>query len=121
MDKMEINGEVWVKESDISQSAQIAEKTDGMEYCVIRTYSAGVHIGYVKERDGKEIELINSRRIFNWRGACSLSQVAMDGVDVDNSKIAMVVPKIILTECIEIIPTTEKAKKIIEGAEEWKK
>lgn len=106
---------------DSIQSTQLAEELDGMKYCVIRTYSAGVHIGYVKRCDGQEIELIKSRRLHYWDGACSLSQVAIDGVDESNSRIAMELPEIILTDCIEIIPCSEKSEKFFKGAKVWKK
>lgn len=91
------------------------------DYVIVRTYSAGVHAGYLKSRDGKEVILTNSRRIWYWDGAASLSQLALEGVNKpENCKFAVVLPEIILTEAIEIIPCTEKAKLCIEGIKEWK-
>ena len=101
----------------------VAPKVDGMKYCVVRTYSAGVHIGYVKEfgvKHPQHIELVNSRRLYYWSGACSLSQVAMDGVN-DSSKIAIAIPSIELTDVIEVISCSEKAAEFFKGAKEWKK
>ena len=118
MREMEINGEQWVLKSE-SSSHLMSESFEDMEYCVVRTYSAGVHIGYVKERNGKEITLVNSRRLYSWSGACSLSQVAVDGVDTGKSKVAMVIPSILLTECIEVIPATSTASNCIQGAPVW--
>ena len=43
------------------------------DYIIIRTYSAGVHAGYLESRDGKEVTLKNSRRPWCWDGAASLS------------------------------------------------
>jgi hypothetical protein len=94
-----------------------------MKYCVIRTYSAGVHIGYVAELGEKRPQharLLNSRRLHYWEGACSLSQVAMDGVDEDESRIAVEVPEIELTDVIEVITCSTKAKEFFIGAKEWK-
>jgi len=88
---------------------------------LVRTYSAGVHFGIVKKRKGKETTLVNARRLWSWKGACSLSQVAMDGVDYAQSKISVVVPEITLTEVIELIPMSKKAAKDMMGAESWKK
>lgn len=89
--------------------------------CVFRTYSAGVHVGELASRDGKECVVKNARRIWYWAGACSLSQLAVDGSkEIDKCKIAMAVPEILLTEVIEIIPMSEKAIEIIMGAKEWK-
>ena len=103
-----------------------AEKLDGMQYCVIRSYGAGVFCGYLKEKvseaNGINVDLVNSRRIYYWSGACSISQLAVDGLqDIDNSKIAMVVPVQTVANVIEIIPMTEKASKQIQGATAWKR
>lgn len=94
---------------------------DGMEYCIVRTYSAGVFAGYVEKREGKEITIRKVRRIWYWDGANSLSQLAVDGtLKPENCKFACEVDTIIVTEAIEIIPCTEKARKSIMEVEEWK-
>ena len=101
----------------------LAKEVDGLRYCVVRTYSAGVHIGYVKEFGTKQpqyAKLIDSRRLHYWSGAASLSQVAIDGVN-DSSRIAMELPEIELTDVIEVIPCTEKAETFFKGAPIWKK
>ena len=97
-------------------------KVDGMEYCIIRTYSAGVFAGYVKEREGKEAVIVKSRGIWYWKGACGLSQLATDGTNEPNScKFTVEVPLREVMEVIEIIPCTEKARKSIQGVAIWKK
>lgn len=106
-----------------ADSNKLAEDLDGMKYCVIRTYSAGVHIGYVKEfgvKQPQHVKLINSRRLHYWNGAASLSQVAIEGVD-NTSRIAITLPEIELTDVIEVIPCSEKAAEFFKGAKEWKK
>lgn len=70
---------------------------------IIRTYSAGVHVGTLKSRKGKEVVLQNARRIWSWAGAFTLNAVATKGVDRKNSRITTPVPEIILTEAIEVI------------------
>jgi len=87
---------------------------------LVRTYSAGVHFGTLESREGKEVVLKNARRLWSWKGACSLSQVAMDGVDLTNSKISVLVPHIELTEGIEIIPMSKAAGQAMMGADAWK-
>ncbi len=109
--------------ADVTQPAQ---EVDGMKYCVIRSYGAGVFCGYVKEQksdvNGVNVVLINSRRIFYWSGACSLSQIAVDGSnDIDNCKIAVVVPEQFIANVIEVIPMSAKAESNIKGAKFWKK
>ena len=89
--------------------------------CIIRTYSAGVHYGTIKPRDGKEVLLKNAIRIWYWSGAASLSQMSVDGVnDPDKCKFSVPGAEILLTEAIEIIPCTEKAIKNIESVKPWK-
>lgn len=113
METININGEEYVKKSELDNV--MAEKVDGLPYVCIRTYSAGVHCGYLKERDGKEVELVNARRIWKWSGAFTLSELAVNGVEKPGEcKFSCIVPRIYLTEAIEIIPMTSKAKKSIE-------
>lgn len=98
-----------------------AKQKDGMDYCIIRTYSAGVFAGYVKERIGKEVTIIDARRIWRWSGASSLSQLAVDGPQrPEYCKFPVEVPEIIVTECIEILQCTEIARKKIGEVEIWK-
>lgn len=81
-------------------------------YVVVRTHSAGVHVGELLERNGKEVLLGNARRIYEWHGAFTLHAVASQGVAA-NSRISVVVPSILLTEAIEIIGTTERGEKCL--------
>jgi hypothetical protein len=88
---------------------------------IIRTYSAGVHYGEIAEKDGKEVILKNSRRLWYWVTAnkgISLSEVANGGI-AENSKICEAVPLIWL-EAIEIIICSEEAIKSIEGKNDYK-
>ena len=88
---------------------------------IVRTYSAGVHYGTLAERDGKEVLLENTRRIWYWDGAASLSQLALEGTRKPGScKFSVALEAIILTEAIEIIPCTEKAVASIEGVRVWR-
>jgi len=75
---------------------------------IVRTYSAGVHFGKLVSHKGKEVILRDARRIWQWSGAFTLSAVATKGVD-SNSKLSVVVPSILLTEAIEIIPCNKEA------------
>lgn len=119
VNEIEINGVTYVPKDSVHQ---MAPTLDGMEYCMVRTYSAGVFAGYIESRDGKEAVLRNARRIWRWAGAMELCQLATEGTnDPKNCKFPAPVNKVVLTEVIEIIPITEEAKKSIEGAPVWKK
>lgn len=115
LEKIELNGVPYIREDLIPSE----EKPDG-DYVVVRTYSAGVHAGYLHSREGKEVTLKNTRRLWYWKGAATLSQVAGKGIsDISECKFPAAIDEITLTECIEVIPCTKKAKKIIEGAPAW--
>lgn len=91
-------------------------------YCMVRTYSAGVFAGTVKERNGKEITLADARRIWYWDGAASLSQLATMGTSKpQNCKFPVAVPEVLLTEAIEIIPISSIAEASIKGVPAWNK
>jgi hypothetical protein len=93
--------------------------TKKREAVLIRTYSAGVHFGYLVERNGKEVQLADARRIWSWQGANTLHEIATGGVG-KGSKVSVTVGSITLLEAIEIIPCTPAAVKVLEAAE-WGK
>ena len=97
-----------------------AVKLENMEYCIVRTYSAGVFAGYVESRNGQEVVMRNARRIWYWDGAATLSQLAVDGTSKPaNCKFPVAVDREELLQAIEILNCTEKAKKSIEGVQIW--
>lgn len=85
------------------------------KYCVVRTYSAGVHVGVLAQRAGKEVLLYDARRVWNWQGRNTLHEIAAAGVG-KGSKVSEPVESILLTEAIEIIPTTESGEANLRAA-----
>jgi hypothetical protein len=107
----------YIREDSIYAPAQ---KLDDMDYVILRTYSAGVHAGYLKERNGKEGTLLHSRRIWYWEGAASLSQLSQEGSKLpDQCKFPCEIPKLELTEIIEVIYCSEMARKFIQELPAW--
>jgi hypothetical protein len=91
------------------------------QYVIVRTYSAGVFAGYLESRNGQDGVMIDSRGLWYWDGACSLSQLAVDGTTKpENCKFTVVVPRRELTQIIEIIPCTKKAEDSIKAVDVWK-
>lgn len=118
MDTITINGEEYIKASEANVPA---ETLDGMEYCMVRTESAGVFAGYLEEKRDNEVTLRKARRIWYWAGAASLSQLATDGTSKpDECKFPCEVDTVILLGVVEIIPMTEKAKRSIKAVKVWK-
>lgn len=85
------------------------------KYVIVRTYSAGVHVGVLKSCDGTEAVLTDARRIWKWVGANTLSEISLRGVG-DGSRVSDAVAEITLTQAIEIIPTTAAAEANLRGA-----
>lgn len=76
--------------------------------CIVRTYSAGVHIGDVVYVDGMECKLKNALRLWKWEGGgLSLSAVANNGIKGGRLNRT---GEVYLTNCIEFIPTTKEAE-----------
>lgn len=92
------------------------------KYCIIRSDRAGVFAGTVAEHESQSVVLKDVRCLWYWDGAASISQLAVDGTTApDNCKFTMPVETLALFDVIEIIPTTDKARGIIEGIKIWKR
>jgi len=117
-DTITINGIEYVRKDSVLHAT---ESMDGLPYKIVRTYSAGVFAGFIKSRAGKEVVMLNVRRLWYWAGAASLSQLAIDGTSKPNEcKFPAEVSQVVLTEAIEVLDVTEKAKKSIEGVSVWR-
>jgi hypothetical protein len=100
--------------------------TNGLKMCLIRSYGAGVFFGYVKkqtaELNGVNVELLRAKRIHYWDGACSLTQLSLEGTKLpQNCRITEAVDFQFIANVIEIIPLTEKAFQNLDGVKPWKK
>jgi hypothetical protein len=92
------------------------------KYYIVRGDRSGVFAGNIKERNGQEVTMANVRRLWYWEGACSISQLALDGTaNPTDCKFTVTVDEITILDAIEITPCTNKAKKSIRGVAEWKK
>lgn len=80
---------------------------------IVRTQNAGVHFGYLVGKSPTDVKLINSRRIWRWFGAFTLSEISQAGLDISRSKVAVSVPEIELNQWIEIIPCSPEAEQIL--------
>lgn len=116
-EELVINGTTYVPKG--SESVALAKPNiKGLEYCIIRTYSAGVWAGWI---DTKKIslcqEVFEARRLWRFWSEFTLSALAKEGMKKGKekeNKYAMPVERVILTQIIEVIPCTEKAMKQIQ-------
>lgn len=91
------------------------------KYVIVRADRAGVFAGVLKEKNGNEVILTDCRRIWYWKGAASISQLAIDGTSKPKEcQFPEAVREICVIGVIEIIPTTEKAEKSIREVPIWK-
>jgi hypothetical protein len=89
------------------------------KYVVVRTYSAGVHVGKLESRSSKEVVLSDARRIWSWTGALSLHEIAQ-GEFGNNSRISCAVSEIELTEAIEIITCSPEGENNLRSYPAWR-
>jgi hypothetical protein len=109
----------YVRKDQISEKAEL--NSAGLEYKIVRTNSAGVFAGYLKSLKGKQAVILNSRRLWRWAGALTLSELAEQGTSKPSDcKFSCVVSEETLTEAIEILSVSKKGQKSIQGVQEWK-
>ena len=90
-------------------------------HCIVRTESAGVFAGTVREMESSLAIVTDARRIWYWSGAATLSQLAIDGTsNPAGCKFPEPVPEVLLNAVIEVIPTSVAARESIEGVPVWR-
>lgn len=90
-------------------------------YVLIRSANSGVHFGRLGKKERDEVTLLDSRRVWSWAGACSLSQMAVAGVKKpEECRFSVVVPKIMVLGVCEIIPLSADAINNLYEVAEWK-
>ncbi len=94
--------------------------SDVLKYVIVRTLTAGVFAGELASRNGEEVELVNARRLWYWKGAASLSQLAVSGTSKPKDcKFPVAVPRVVLTQAIEILDVTAEGRASIEAVPVW--
>jgi len=92
-------------------------------YVIIRCHDAGVHAGeFVAHPADRTVVLKNSRRLWYWSGAASLSELAVYGAkNVGACKFGVLnTAPIQLLEACEIIVCQDAAKDMIVACPEWR-
>lgn len=90
------------------------------EYVIVRSANAGVFAGYLESRNGQEITLTNARRIWYWKGAATLSQLAMQGTSrPQECRFPMAVERVDILKAEEVLYVSPEAKMSIEAVPTW--
>lgn len=99
--------------------SKLTDNTIGKKV-IARGDRSGVFYGTLARQDGQEVRLTNVRNLWKWSGARCLMDMAQDGVnDPRNCKFSVVLSEIVVTDCIQILPVSEKAMSVIEAVPEW--
>jgi hypothetical protein len=83
---------------------------------IVRSYGAGVFFGYLTHKHENEVDLVRCRRIWNWKGANTLSEIALRGITPKGSRVAEPTPKHKVLDVIEIIEAQPEAVRVLESA-----
>lgn len=104
---------------DYVRADTVQPETDA-EWVMVRSRDAGVFAGRLVERNGTEVELKTARRIWQWAGAATLSELAMLGTSKPSGcKFPAPVPNIIVLGVCEMIAMTEAAVASIAEVPVW--
>jgi len=120
-----LNGVEYVRKDSVQPGERLHKDTAGLPFAIVRCRNAGVHAGYVQSRSNGTVTLYNSRRLWRWWSAATLSELAMEGPlasKLTEQKYGAVLPIIELTDSdvCEIIPASETACKAIYAVQEWR-
>ncbi len=81
------------------------------QFVIIRTTGAGVHCGTLEKEGKRSVTLTNARRIWRWRGANTLHEMALRGASLTEfTRISEPVESITIRDVHEIIPCTDAAQ-----------
>jgi len=83
---------------------------------IVRSYGAGVFFGYLVRKHENEVDLVRCRRIWNWKGANTLSEIALRGITPNGSRVAEPTPKHKVLDVLEIIEAQPEAVRVLESA-----
>jgi len=82
-------------------------------WVILRTRTSGVTIGQIVDRDlvARAVTLIEARRIWRWRGANTLMELAANGTeDTSHTRISEPAPhEVTILDVAEIINVADKA------------
>ena len=91
------------------------------QFYIVRTDSAGVFFGKIKEANKDEVVMTEVRKLWYWDGACAVEQLALEGTKKPrNCKFTVVIPEMAIASPVQIIPCTDKAVESISGVAVWK-
>ena len=100
---------------------RVTKRSVKRPYVIVRCRDAGVHAGEYVKHSGREVQLFNARRIWFWKGAASLSELAVHGAkNPSECKFSVPVDTLTLLDACEIIHCQPAGAKMIRECAEWR-
>lgn len=101
---------------------ELKMKMEGEQpYVIIRGDRSGVFAGYLVKWKKQHVKLRRSRRLWYWKGAASLSQLAIDGVKYpEECKFPDELPDHDILDVVEVIPCSERSYESILSVKPWR-
>lgn len=101
------------------------KKAKTREYVIVRCTKAGVHAGYLEKQTSTHLVLTDSRRIWYWNGAASLSEIAVYGLNPAKSASSKICCKVRRNQLsqddvCEVIACEPAGQASIDGAPVWR-
>lgn len=94
--------------------------SEEQKYVIARGSGSGVHAGYLVSRTGSEVVLREARRIWYWKGAATLSELAEKGTSAPKDcKFPCAVSEITKLDVCELLSVSDKARESIQAVPEW--
>ena len=91
------------------------------EFVLVRSRDAGVHAGYLVRQTDTQVELRDSRRIWSWSGAATLSELAVYGAkNGSKCRFGVKLPKLSIANWCEVIACQLAGQVMIEEQPEWR-
>lgn len=92
------------------------------KFYIIRADKAGVFMAKIVSMDGSTANVNSLRRLYYWKGALDITQIAANGVASSGNKFSTQLgesDESIIFNVIEMHPASEKAIKSIQSVKEW--
>ncbi len=110
----------YVRE-DLVKKNGLATDTNGLLAVIVRSPTAGVFAGYLKEHKERVVKLRNCRRLWYWSGAFTISEMSVNGVSKPKQcKFSCCVDTHWILDADEVIPMTLSAEESIFSVPEHK-
>ena len=108
LNEITVNNITYVPKGTNTNSVEV----NGLKAVIVGAGIGGIHFGFLKERKGCEVTLLNARRIQYWDGAASITEMAARGVSKpQNCRFSTSVYEIVLPNVVEVLTISPQALK----------